>query len=802
VKEEGGGALAGPSRAPPARSDVVLLASVDGSLRALSAGSGRMLWQLKTGRPLVSSHSAAEADGKVESSSESSGTNGDSNEENNASAGYGERLLRSLEQAQRLGQRASWTKQNFSNSEEGQRGNSDSDSDSDSDARGPTEVAIVPSVWGSATSARASPDRDNTDIPVYFVESSGGRLSAVQRLPMGLREMVASSPVRAGPLLLVGSKSSSVMVIDSATGAVRRSMDHLVGHMDGTGSFRPDDHNAEGGFFETCQEGSLMVGRTDYVVRAFDSLTGKEQWNISAGEFTPLDSRGPESDAHNDEPSSLRALLDPTDGSVHVADLATGERLWSDHPGERDQSADSRVVAALDMASYENILSFGEPSSLALIRNQGAAGPGEDRSRAAQALRRLLPTSMRDFLESDFNLGGMARVFGAATRSRISDGAVLIDSVASSHSAGLFAMELPRWLEQDPRMLKAAHEALTSRHLERLAIGSGQEKDQQCNGQSCMVGIHTVDPSTNTGNSPQRDPLLLSDRPFNENLGPDTWVWLGSMSDAMFRYWPVMMLEDQLIWLGFVLVLVLSLLVVFRRRFASALTAAPEPMPSAQPKRRRNKNKAKRKAQRTNKPNPVPPRIEELPDDETTEPPAEVEQSDPKDESVPSEPQKTVSEEPAFDEETGELRIGRLVIHTRTVLGYGSSGNMVFEGLLDGTRRVAVKRMLRAFVDVAEREIATLSQCDEHPYVVTYFGCEKDREFVYLSLTHCPHSLETYMSDLASAGTNRNATAQRLAHQICKGLQHLHSLNIAHRDLKVSLFVPLHLSGVMPSPLG
>ena len=43
--------------------------------------------------------------------------------------------------------------------------------------------------------------------------------------------------------------------------------------------------------------------------------------------------------------------------------------------------------------------------------------------------------------------------------------------------------------------------------------------------------------------------------------------------------------------------------------------------------------------------------------------------------------------------EDGSLYVGRLLVH-QTVLGYGSAGTIVFEGMLDG-RPIAVKRILR-----------------------------------------------------------------------------------------------------------
>jgi hypothetical protein len=82
------------------------------------------------------------------------------------------------------------------------------------------------------------------------------------------------------------------------------------------------------------------------------------------------------------------------------------------------------------------------------------------------------------------------------------------------------------------------------------------------------------------------------------------------------------------------------------------------------------------------------------------------------------------SVEPASEhvvsESNGELKIGKLKVSSQ-VLGYGSSGTIVFLGEMDG-RKVAVKRMLSSFYNVAEKEILLLLQADEHKNVIRYFA--------------------------------------------------------------------------------
>ncbi|EFJ40840.1 hypothetical protein VOLCADRAFT_107956 [Volvox carteri f. nagariensis] len=110
----------------------------------------------------------------------------------------------------------------------------------------------------------------------------------------------------------------------------------------------------------------------------------------------------------------------------------------------------------------------------------------------------------------------------------------------------------------------------------------------------------------------------------------------------------------------------------------------------------------------------------------------------------------------------GSLAIGRLVVGPG-ILGYGSAGTVVYEGVLDG-RPVAVKRLLRQFTELARKEIEVLILSDEHPNVVRCFALEEDREFVYLALEKC-RCLSTLLD-------------------VCRGLAALHERGIVHRDLK------------------
>ncbi|XP_049849801.1 serine/threonine-protein kinase/endoribonuclease IRE1-like [Schistocerca gregaria] len=130
----------------------------------------------------------------------------------------------------------------------------------------------------------------------------------------------------------------------------------------------------------------------------------------------------------------------------------------------------------------------------------------------------------------------------------------------------------------------------------------------------------------------------------------------------------------------------------------------------------------------------------------------------------------------------GILHIGRLYINTNNILGYGSSGTIVYEGQLDN-RKIAVKRMLRSHYFIAEKETSILIESDDHPNVVRYFMTEQDREFIYLALSYAEYSLETFVESEKWIELMPE-DMRDILFQLTNGLHHLHQMNIIHRDIK------------------
>jgi serine/threonine-protein kinase/endoribonuclease IRE1 len=119
-------------------------------------------------------------------------------------------------------------------------------------------------------------------------------------------------------------------------------------------------------------------------------------------------------------------------------------------------------------------------------------------------------------------------------------------------------------------------------------------------------------------------------------------------------------------------------------------------------------------------------------------------------------------------------------------IGFGSHGTVVFQGSLQG-RSVAVKRLLRDFVTLADREVSILQESDDHPNVIRYYYQEAHENFLYIALELCPASLADIIEnpnqdqwrDIAI-----NFDPKKALKQITSGMRHLHGLKLVHRDIK------------------
>jgi serine/threonine-protein kinase/endoribonuclease IRE1 len=102
--------------------------------------------------------------------------------------------------------------------------------------------------------------------------------------------------------------------------------------------------------------------------------------------------------------------------------------------------------------------------------------------------------------------------------------------------------------------------------------------------------------------------------------------------------------------------------------------------------------------------------------------------------------------------------------------------------------------MLPQYFGLAEQEVKLLQESDLHPNVIRYFDDEKDENFLYIAVELCQASLFDLYRD-GRPGDDLTESQQRLVNeinadvaaalfQLAKGLNHLHSLRIIHRDIK------------------
>eukprot|EP00210_Caulerpa_lentillifera_P001464 g1405.t1 len=133
------------------------------------------------------------------------------------------------------------------------------------------------------------------------------------------------------------------------------------------------------------------------------------------------------------------------------------------------------------------------------------------------------------------------------------------------------------------------------------------------------------------------------------------------------------------------------------------------------------------------------------------------------------------------------FKVGKLFVGPG-VLGYGTSGTIVFEGHFHG-QKVAVKRILKTFCDAAANEKDILIFANEHPNLVRLFAVEEDNDFIFLVLERCQMSLHDFISTeeghfslIENGRPSKKCISIML--DICEGLSALHSRGVVHRDLK------------------
>lgn len=132
-------------------------------------------------------------------------------------------------------------------------------------------------------------------------------------------------------------------------------------------------------------------------------------------------------------------------------------------------------------------------------------------------------------------------------------------------------------------------------------------------------------------------------------------------------------------------------------------------------------------------------------------------------------------------DELGTISIGKISFDPKSVLGFGSKGTCVFKGSFEESLSCAVKRVVSQYLTLADREVEFLRSL-QHPHLVRYLATEEDAQFIYIAL----ELAEFTLGDLVA--TNRTSEIGLSKIELCRqsalGLQHLHKLDIVHRDIK------------------
>ncbi|CAE7282770.1 IRE1 [Symbiodinium sp. KB8] len=117
--------------------------------------------------------------------------------------------------------------------------------------------------------------------------------------------------------------------------------------------------------------------------------------------------------------------------------------------------------------------------------------------------------------------------------------------------------------------------------------------------------------------------------------------------------------------------------------------------------------------------------------------------------SVPASPVQPASPEEVEVDGAVFRKLGQQgLLVGQAILGKGSHGTVVLDGRLR-SRPVAVKRMLRSFYDLAQREVDLLIRSDGHPNIVRYFACAEESDFVFLALERCECTLAQALQGVA-----------------------------------------------------
>ncbi|KAI1304172.1 Serine/threonine-protein kinase/endoribonuclease ire-1 [Halotydeus destructor] len=127
--------------------------------------------------------------------------------------------------------------------------------------------------------------------------------------------------------------------------------------------------------------------------------------------------------------------------------------------------------------------------------------------------------------------------------------------------------------------------------------------------------------------------------------------------------------------------------------------------------------------------------------------------------------------------------VGKIAFDSKAIIGRGSAGTCVYKGKFEGRQSVAVKRVIADYLVLAEREIELLRSL-QHPNLIRYFATESDNLFKYIAIELAEMSLADYVEKKFYKNDSFGLTETEILYDSCKGLAHLHSIHVIHRDIK------------------
>ena len=113
----------------------------------------------------------------------------------------------------------------------------------------------------------------------------------------------------------------------------------------------------------------------------------------------------------------------------------------------------------------------------------------------------------------------------------------------------------------------------------------------------------------------------------------------------------------------------------------------------------------------------------------------------------------------------------------KKLIGSGSSGTKVYEGLFKGNR-VAVKKMDENYEEYIKREVSMLTMLgDKHENIVNYFCTETMDEYFFIALEICDLDCSKYFHS-NNDQLRKEIPVISVLRQTTEGIQFLHDNNI------------------------